>query len=46
MISFFAAFLGWLPSPLFEIAVGVVAIFVIVAILRLISFILDLIPFL
>ena len=46
MISFFVALLGWMPPVLFAISSGVIAIFTIVVILRLISFILNLIPFL
>lgn len=46
MISFFVALLSWMPPVLFAVSAGVIAIFAIVVILRLISFILDLIPFL
>ena len=37
---------GWLPAPLLVLVLGVCAIFIISVILRLIAFILDLIPFL
>lgn len=46
MIAFFVAMLGWMPPLLFAISAGVIVIFVIVVVLRLIAFILDLIPFL
>lgn len=38
--------LSWLPTPLFIMCIGVVSIFFIMTLLRLIAFILDLIPFL
>lgn len=46
MIAFFSACLNWLPPPLFALALGVVTIFAIVVLLRVVAFILDLIPFL
>jgi hypothetical protein len=46
LISFFTALFGWLPPALQIIAIGVVAIFFVLTILRLIAFILDVIPFL
>lgn len=46
MVSFFLSPLSWMPPTLYVISVGVLAIFTIVVILRLIAFILDLIPFL
>lgn len=46
MISFFVPLFGWMPPVLSAISSGVIAILIIVVILRLISFILDLIPFL
>lgn len=46
MVSFFLALLSWMPPTLYVISVGVLSIFTIVVILRLIAFILDLIPFL
>ena len=46
MISFFLALLSWMPPTLYLISVGVLTIFTLVVILRVIAFILDLIPFL
>lgn len=46
MSQFISMLCGWLPLPLLVIVAGVCAIFVISVILRLIAFILDLIPFL
>lgn len=46
MITFFVAMLTWMPPVLYAISVGVIVIFVVVVILRLIAFILDVIPFL
>lgn len=39
------AMLEWLPASLQLICIGVVAIFVISTIMRLVSFVLDIIPF-
>lgn len=39
------AMLEWLPASLQLLCVGVVAIFVISTLMRLISFVLDIIPF-
>lgn len=46
MFTFFQLLLGWLPPVLYIIAVGVIAIFAVVTILRLVALILDVIPFL
>lgn len=46
MTALYYALLGWLPFPLDIICSGVVFIFFLVVFLRLICFILDLIPFL
>lgn len=46
MFAFFELLLGWLPPVLYIIALGVLAIFTLVTILRLIALILDIIPFL
>lgn len=46
MFSFFTLLLGWMPPILYIISIGVIAIFAIVSILRLIALILDVIPFL
>lgn len=46
MLQFVTALLGWLPLPLFLLAAGVVAIFSVVVLLRIISLILDALPFL
>ncbi|MBO5341033.1 MAG: hypothetical protein J6A62_08560 [Oscillospiraceae bacterium] len=44
--TFFKVLVGWLPFPLYIICSGVITLFFLVAALRLIAFILDLIPFL
>jgi hypothetical protein len=46
MFNLFRLLLGWLPLPLYLIAGGVIVIFAVVSILRLIALILDVIPFL
>ena len=46
MHLFFANLLGWLPYPLDVICIGVLALFFLFTALHLISFILDIIPFL
>lgn len=46
MLQFVTALLGWLPLPLYLLAGGVVSIFVVVVLLRIISLILDALPFL
>ncbi|MPM19002.1 hypothetical protein SDC9_65420 [bioreactor metagenome] len=46
MFAFFSMFLGWMPLPLYLISCGVIAIFALVSILRLVALILDVIPFL
>lgn len=46
MLLRFSALFAWLPAPLQVIAGAVVAIFILVVLLRLVAFILDLIPFL
>ena len=46
MFSFFQLLLVWLPPVLYVISLGVIAIFAIVTILRLVALILDVIPFL
>ncbi len=46
MGAFIATLCGWMPAPLLALVLGVCAIFVIVTILRLVAFILDVIPFL
>lgn len=46
MFSFFSMLLGWMPPVLYLISCGVISIFAIVALLRLIALILDIIPFL
>ena len=44
--SLVSSMLGWLPAPLVALCVGVVAIFFLGVLLRLIAFIFDVIPFL
>ncbi len=44
--SLFFALFGWMPLPLIIVCCGAVMLFFLVAVLRLIAFILDLIPFL
>lgn len=46
MLSFFTSLFVWLPPCLQVLCSGVVAIFFIVIVLRVVRFILDLIPFL
>lgn len=46
MISFIASLLTWLPAPLIAVCAGVVVIFFVAVILRVVRFILDVIPFL
>lgn len=46
MNAFFYALLGWLPAPLDVICCAVVFLFFLIVFLRLVCFILDLIPFL
>lgn len=46
MGTFIAALCGWMPTPLLVLVAGVCAIFTISVILRVIAFILDIIPFL
>lgn len=45
MISFYVNLIAWLPLPLQIICSGVIAIFFFMAIVNIIAFILDLIPF-
>lgn len=44
--QFVPALLGWLPVSLQLLAAGVIAIFSIVVLLRIVSMVLDVIPFL
>ena len=46
MNTIFTLLLGWLPGPLYIIALGVIAIFGIIVVLRIVALILDVIPFL
>lgn len=46
LLQFMQALLGWLPPPFFALASGVIAIFTVVVLLRLVALILDVIPFL
>lgn len=46
MMRFFTSFFGWLPLELQTLCIGVVVIFFIVTVLRIIRFVLDLLPFL
>ena len=46
MHTLFVLLVGWLPSPLNIIAIGVIGIFFLICFLHLVCFILDLIPFL
>ena len=46
MGAIFSLLLGWLPGPLYIISLGVIAIFGIIVILRIVALILDVIPFL
>jgi len=46
MGTIFSLLLGWLPGPLYVVALGVIAIFGIMVILRIVALILDVIPFL
>lgn len=45
MISFYVNLIAWMPAVLQVICTGVIAIFFLMAIVNLIAFILDLIPF-
>ncbi len=46
MSTIFTLLLGWLPGSLYIIALGVIVIFSIMVVLRLVALILDVIPFL
>lgn len=46
MWSFFTSLFSWLPSDLQLVCSGVVVIFFLVTLLRIVRFVLDLIPFL
>ena len=46
MGTIFSLLLGWLPGPLYVVVLGVIAIFGIMVILRIVALILDVIPFL
>lgn len=46
MSGLFVSLFGWMPPLLVLICTGVVAIFFVTALLHLIAFVLDLIPFL
>lgn len=46
MLEMITTLCGWMPDSLQVLVIGVVAIFVIITLMRLISFILDCIPFL
>ena len=46
MGTIFSLLLSWLPGPLYVVALGVIAIFGIMVILRIVALILDVIPFL
>ena len=46
MGAIFSSLLGWLRGPLYIISLGVIAIFGIIVILRIVALILDVIPFL
>lgn len=46
MLAFVKVLLGWLPLPLYLLAAGVIVIFTVVTLLRIIGLILDALPFL
>lgn len=46
MMSFFTSFFGWMPIELQTLCIAVVVIFFVVTVLRIVRFVLDLIPFL
>lgn len=46
MLTMFASLFGWMPPVLQVLCVGALAIFLIITVLRLVMFILDLIPWL
>lgn len=46
MLSTIYQLFAWMPTPLYAICCGVVAIFLLVSILRIVKLILDVIPFL
>lgn len=46
MMSFFTSMFGWMPPALEYLCMGVVVIFFLATILRVIKFVLDIIPFL
>ena len=46
MLSFFTSLFTWMPPVLANICIGVVVIFFLVTVLRIVKFILDLLPFL
>ena len=46
MLSLLTSLFLWLPSPLYELCIGVVVLFFAVIVFRAVKFVLDLIPFL
>lgn len=46
MLSFFTSLFTWMPPLLQTLCIGVVVIFFLVTILRIVKFILDILPFL
>lgn len=46
MLDLFGGLFGWMPLPLSVACVGVVVVFFLVTFCHIVSFILDLIPFL
>lgn len=45
MLEAISLLFGWLPAPLDSIAAGAVALIVVVAVVRLVAFVWELIPF-
>lgn len=46
LLQFVNVLLGWLPLPLQALAAGVIVIFTLVTLLRIVSLVLDALPFL